>query len=78
MDDMSLDYGTAMKTPWKTDIMQVSNNDFFELTELHEKLYNAAHTGTIMHTVETTGWNELDHSQKWIAAGYGSRPVMDG
>jgi len=27
MDDMSPDYGTAMKNQWKTDIMEVSNND---------------------------------------------------
>jgi hypothetical protein len=27
MDDMSLDYGTAMKSQWKTDIMEVSNDD---------------------------------------------------
>jgi hypothetical protein len=50
---------------------------FIELTELQEKLRNAAHTSAIMHTVETNGWNELDHSQKWIAAGDESRPEMD-
>jgi hypothetical protein len=27
MDDMSPDYGTAMKSQWKTDIMEVSIND---------------------------------------------------
>jgi len=27
MDDMSPDYGTAMKSQWKTVIMEVSNND---------------------------------------------------
>jgi len=27
MDDMSPDYGTAMKSQWKTDIMEVSNDD---------------------------------------------------
>ena len=27
MDDMSPDYGTAMKSQWKPDIMEVSNND---------------------------------------------------
>jgi len=26
MDDMSPDYGTAMNSQWKTDIMEVSNN----------------------------------------------------
>ena len=26
-DDMSPEYGTAMKSQWKTDIMEVSNND---------------------------------------------------
>jgi len=30
-----------------------------------------------MHRVETNGWNELDHSQKWIAAGDGLRPGMN-
>jgi len=48
-----------------------------ELTELQEKLRNAAHTSAIMHTVETNGWNELDHSQKSIAAGDRLRPKMD-
>jgi len=27
MDDMSPDYGTAMKSQWKTDIMEVSEYD---------------------------------------------------
>jgi len=27
MDDMSPDYGTAMKSQWKTDIMEVSKDD---------------------------------------------------
>ena len=27
MDDMSPDYGTVMMSQWKTDIMEVSNND---------------------------------------------------
>jgi len=27
MDDMSPDFGTAMKNQWKTDIMEVSNID---------------------------------------------------
>jgi len=27
MDDMSPDYGTAMKIQWKTDIMEVSKYD---------------------------------------------------
>jgi len=27
MDNMSPDYETAMKSQWKTDIMEVSNND---------------------------------------------------
>jgi len=29
MMDMSPDYGTAMKSQWKTDIMEVSNNDLY-------------------------------------------------
>jgi len=27
MDDMSPDYGTAMKSQWKPDIMEVSEDD---------------------------------------------------
>jgi len=27
MEDMSLDYGTAMKSQWKPDIMEVSKDD---------------------------------------------------
>jgi len=27
MDEMSPDYGTAMKSQWKTDVMEVSSND---------------------------------------------------
>jgi hypothetical protein len=50
---------------------------FSELTELQEQSRNAAHTSTITHTVETNGWNQLDHSRRWIAAGNGSRPEMD-
>jgi hypothetical protein len=30
-----------------------------------------------MHTVATNGWNEIDHSQKRIAAGDELRPEMD-
>jgi len=51
--------------------------NFREITEVQEKLCNAAHTSAIMHMVETNGWNELDHIQKWIAAGSGFRPDMD-
>jgi hypothetical protein len=29
MMDMSPNYGTAMKSQWKTDIMEVSNNDLY-------------------------------------------------
>jgi len=50
---------------------------FRELTELQEQSRNAAHTSAIMHRVETNGWNQLNHSRKWIAAGNGSRPEMD-
>jgi len=28
--------------------------------------------------LETKGWNQPDHSLRWIAAGYGSWPDMDG
>ena len=50
---------------------------FRKLTELQEKSRNAAHKSAIMHMVETNGWNQLDHSRKWIVAGDGSRPEMD-
>jgi hypothetical protein len=50
---------------------------FSELTELQEQSRNAAHTITISQRVETNGWNQLDHSRRWIAAGNGSRQEMD-
>jgi len=55
---------------------------FRGLTELQEQSRNAAHTSAIMHMVETNGWNQLDHSRRWvatrrIAAGDGSRQDMD-
>jgi len=50
---------------------------FRELTELQEKLRNVAHTSAIMHRIEITGWNRLDYSWRWIAAGDGSRPKRD-
>jgi len=30
-----------------------------------------------MHRVEMNGWNQLDHSRRWIAAREGLRPEMD-
>jgi len=50
------------------------NMTFRGLTELQEQSRNAAHTSAIKHRVETNGWNQLDHSRKWIPAGYGLRP----
>jgi len=50
---------------------------FRELTELQEKLRNVAHTSAIRHRVEMNGWNQLDHSRRWIAAGDRSRPEID-
>jgi len=50
---------------------------FRGLTELQEQSRNAAHTSAIMHRVEMNGWNQLDRSWRWIAAGDGSRPGMD-
>jgi hypothetical protein len=44
------------------------------LTELQEQSLNTAHMSAIMHTVETNGWNQLDHSCTVIAAGNGLRP----
>jgi len=65
-----MDYGTAMKSQWKTDIMEVTNDDL-------QRAYRA--TGAVTEcglrvqlcTAETNGWNQLDHSQIWIATGYG-------
>ena len=51
---------------------------FRELTELQEKLRNAAHTGTIMHRIEMNVSNKLNHSRRWIAARDGSQPERDG
>jgi hypothetical protein len=34
---------------------------FRELTELQEKLRNAAHTSAIMHRVETNSGSQRDH-----------------
>jgi hypothetical protein len=51
--------------------------NFRELTESQEKLRNEAHTRTLMHTVDTNGWSQLDHSRRWIMARDGSRPEMD-
>jgi len=50
---------------------------FRELTELQEQSRNAAHTSAITDRVETNGWNQLDHSLRWITAGNGSQPGMD-
>jgi hypothetical protein len=55
---------------------------FIELTELQEKLRNAAHTSAIMHSgnewLEPTGSQpEMDRGRRWIAAGEGLRPEMD-
>ena len=50
---------------------------FGGLTELQEQSRNAAHKSAIMHRVETNGWNQLDHSRRWIVVGEGLRPEMD-
>jgi len=44
---------------------------FRELTELQLMSHNAAHKSAVRHRVETNGWNQLDHSRRWIAAGDG-------
>jgi len=49
---------------------------FRELTELQEKLRNAAHTSTMTLRVETNGWNQLDYTRRWIAARDGLQPEM--
>jgi hypothetical protein len=50
---------------------------FRELTELQEMSRNAAHMSAIKDKAETNGWDKVDESRRWIAAGYGSRPNMD-
>jgi len=50
---------------------------FKGLTERQKQSRNAAHTSTITHRVETNGWNQLDHSRRWITAGDGSGAGMD-
>ena len=50
---------------------------FRGLTELQEQSRNAAHTSAIMHKVDSNGWNQLDHSRRWIVDGDGSRPERD-
>ena len=69
MDDMSPDYGTAMKGQWKADIMEVSKYDIERahratgaVTECNLYERNDAHG-------ETNGWNQLNHSRRWIMAG---------
>jgi len=50
---------------------------FKELTELQEQSQNAAHMSAITPRVATNGWNQLDHSRRWIAAREALRPEMD-
>jgi hypothetical protein len=84
MDDMSPDYGTAMKSQGKTDIMEVSNNDLWrayraigKVTECggpYQRHY--AHGGN--EWVERTGSQpEMDRGRGWIAAGDGLWLEMD-
>jgi len=84
IDDMSLNYGSAMKSQCEAalrgrrTLWRLEKMTFRELTELQEKPRNGAHTSAIMHMVETNGWSQLDRGRKWIAAGDGSRPgVVD-
>jgi len=69
MDDMSPDYGTAMKSQWKTDVMEVSNNDLSRAYKVTGEVTQCGPYERYHAHVETNGWNELDHSQKLIAAG---------
>jgi len=50
---------------------------FRELTELQEKSWNVANKSAIMQMVETNGWNQMDHSRRWIMAREALRPEMD-
>jgi hypothetical protein len=40
---------------------------FRGLTELQEQSWNVAHTSAIIHRVEMNGWNQPDHTWRWIA-----------
>jgi len=60
MEDMSPNYGTLMKSQWKTDIMEVSDNDLWrayraieEVTECGPYERNYAHGGN--EWLEPTG-----------------------
>jgi len=77
MDDLSSDYGTAMKSQWKTDIMEVSNNDIYrayraigEVTECGPYERNYAHGG-IAWLQPTGSLSYRDRGQRRIAAGDG-------
>jgi len=77
MDNMSPDYGTAMKNQWKTDIMEVSNNDLLganratgEVTECGPYKRNNAH-GRKQWQEPTGSQPEMYHGQRGIAAGDG-------
>jgi hypothetical protein len=49
---------------------------FGEHPELREKSWNAAHTSTIMHMVETNGWNPLEQGWSWFRGREGLRLKM--
>jgi len=78
-----MDYGTAMKSQWNTDIMEVSNDDLQrayiitgEVTQCgpYERCYAQGRN----EWLEPTGSQpEMDWGRRWMAPGDGSRPDMD-
>jgi len=63
---------TVRRTLWRSGKMT-----FRDLTELQWQSRNAAHTSSIIHTVEKNVWKHPDHSRTWIAAGGGTWSEMD-
>ena len=78
-----MDYGAAMKSQWKTDIMEVSNNDLHraaratgEVTESCPSQHKYAQGGN--ESLELTVLQEeMDFGRRWIMAKQGFLPVMD-
>ena len=78
-----MDYGTAMKSQWKTDIMEVGNNYLWrayraigEVIECCPYQPNYAQGGN--KWLEPTGSQpEMDPGQRWMAPREESRPEMD-
>lgn len=62
-----IDFGTVMKSYRKTEIMEVSNDDFTKSKELQEKSPNAAYRRAL-HMEEMNSCIPLDHSWRQMMA----------